>query len=70
MTKRDAEYFLELTSAYDMTALRQIAEGMALHTHYVNANSEACAVMENVTHALKEFIAYRSRAIGAANKAD
>jgi hypothetical protein len=50
--------------------LRQIAEGMAMHTRYVNGNSEACTVMENVTSALKEFIAFRSRAIGAANKVD
>jgi len=67
MTKRDAEHFLELTSVYDLNALRQIAEGMALHSRFVD-DSDAFTVMNNVTQALKEFIAYRSRAVGAARR--
>jgi hypothetical protein len=70
ISKRDAEYFLELTSVYDMNALRQIAEGMASHSRYVNHNSEAYTAMENVTSALKAFIALRIRAIGASEESN
>jgi len=61
MTKQQAENFLDVTSVYDLNALRQIAEGMGAHSWHVES-AEQKEVMDNVRHAISEFIALRIRA--------